>query len=75
MQPGTQSQGHWHLVSLDEPVSESADNEAFTLHDALASEHEDPVVLATRKLDWEAFIETQLARTGPSCAARQPRSR
>jgi hypothetical protein len=62
MQPGTQLQGRSHLVSLDEPVSESADNEAFTLHDALASEHEDPAVRAARKLDWEAFIETQPAR-------------
>jgi hypothetical protein len=64
MATGTQLNGHTHLVSLEEllPMEEES-NEMLTLGDVLSTDHEDPAMIAARRLDWEAFCETQPARS------------
>ena len=64
MQPGTQLHGRSRLESLDALVPlEGENNETFTLHDMLSNDHEDPAMIAARKLDWESFCETQPNRS------------
>jgi len=64
MEPATQLNGHAQLVSLDQLVSMNGlDNEVFTLGDMLSNDREDPAAVATRRLDWESFCETQPSRS------------
>ena len=64
MQSGTQLKQNTQVVSLEEPVPrEGADHEAFTLGDVLSNDQEDPAMVAARRLDWEAFRQTQPARS------------
>jgi hypothetical protein len=63
MQPATQVSGRTQVVSLEALVpTEGADNETFTLGDALSNDHEDPAMIATRRLDWDSFCESQSLR-------------
>ena len=63
MQPGTQLNGHTQLVSLEETVHmDVVGNETLTLGDVLSNDREDPGIIATRRLDWSSFCETQPAR-------------
>jgi len=55
MGTGTQLNGSTRLHSLNEVVCESEGEEIFELHDVISNDHEDPSVLAGRKLDWETF--------------------
>src|SRR5512133_3501475 len=65
-----------HVVSLDQPVpSEAEHNELFTLGDMLSVDREDPARIACRRLDWEAFSQTQPERSRAileSTAAGEP---
>ncbi len=64
MAPGTQVSGRTRVVSLEELVpTEGADNETFTLGDVLSSDREDPAMIATRRLDWQSFCQTQPTRS------------
>ena len=63
MATGTQLNGHTQVVSLDEVVPmDGIDNETFTLGDMLSNDSEDPGMIATRRLDWDSFCETQPLR-------------
>jgi hypothetical protein len=64
MQSGTQLNQNTQVVSLEEPVPmEDTDNEIFTLADVLSTDREDPAMVAGRRLDWEAFCDTQPTRS------------
>lgn len=53
----TQLNGSTQLHSLNEVVSESeCGNEIFELQDVISNDREDPSTLATRKIDWDAFL-------------------
>jgi hypothetical protein len=57
MASATQLNGASKLHSLNEVVSQSeAGEEIFELHDVISTDHEDPSVRATRKLDWDEFM-------------------
>ncbi len=63
MATGTQLNGHTQVVSLDEIVLMGGiDNETFTLGDVLSNDREDPAMIATRRLDWDSFGQTQPLR-------------
>jgi hypothetical protein len=55
----TQLAGRTRLHSLEEVVAEDQENggEIFLLHDVLSDDREDPSTKATRKMDWEQFID------------------
>ena len=64
MQSGTQLNQNTQLVSLEEvSLVEGENNESFTLGDVLSSDQEDPAMVAARRMDWEAFRETQPVRS------------
>ena len=63
MQPAAQLTGRTQVVSLEALVpTEQGDNETYTLGDMLSRDCEDPAIMATRRLDWQCFCETQPAR-------------
>jgi hypothetical protein len=52
----TQLQGHVEPHSFNEVVSSSeTGDEIFELHDVIASDDEDPSIIAARNLDWQSF--------------------
>jgi len=54
---GTQLDGHAEQVSMDEEIP-SENDECLTLHDALSVDSEDPSIIASRNLDWDAFCQS-----------------
>src|SRR5947209_2214973 len=57
MGSATQLNGSSRLHSLHEVVSQSeAGDEIFELHDVISQDHEDPSVLAARKIDWDTLF-------------------
>ena len=60
MATATQLKGRTRLHSLEEVVAEDEETggEIFLMHDVLAGHHqEDPATKATRKMDWQAFVD------------------
>ena len=57
MHPGTQLAGRSRLVSLEQPLNcTSEDDEPTCLHDMLAGKTEDPSTAACRRLDWAPLV-------------------
>jgi hypothetical protein len=58
MGSSTQLNGTSRLHSLNEVVAEDeAGCEIFELQDVLSNDHEDPGMVAARKLDWDRFLD------------------
>jgi hypothetical protein len=51
----TQLNGVVENHSLSEVVNQNEGDEIFELHDVIASDAEDPSIIAARNLDWQAF--------------------
>jgi hypothetical protein len=65
MAQGTQLDRKSCVLSLEEEVGYDPElDEAVTLGDVLAGNHEDPSIAAGRNIDWELFIETHDYRYG-----------
>jgi hypothetical protein len=62
---GTQLDGSSSVLSFEEEVGYDPElDEPITLEQLLASEHEDPSLVAARNIDWELFIRTRDYRYG-----------
>ena len=62
---GTQLDGNSSVLSFEEEVGYDPElDEPITLGQLLASEHEDPSMVAARNIDWELFIATHDYRYG-----------
>ena len=65
MAVGTQLDGSSSVLSFEEEVGFDPElDEPITLGEWLASEHEDPSMVAARNVDWELFIATHDYRYG-----------
>jgi hypothetical protein len=65
MAAGTQLDGSSSVLSFEEEVGYDPElDEPITLGELLASEHEDPSMVAARNIDWELFIATHDYRYG-----------
>ena len=65
MAAGTQLDGSSSVLSFEEEVGYDPELDApITLGELLASEHEDPSMVAARNIDWELFIATHDYRYG-----------
>jgi len=65
MATGTQLDHKSSVLSFEEEVGWDPELDApITLGDLLASEHEDPSMVAARNMDWELFIRTHDYRYG-----------
>ena len=62
---GTQLDGSSSVLSFEEEVGYDPELDApITLGELLASDHEDPAIVAGRNIDWELFISTHDYRYG-----------
>ncbi|MCE9610328.1 MAG: hypothetical protein K8R23_09060 [Chthoniobacter sp.] len=63
--PTTQLDGCSSVLSMEEEVGWDPEmNEPITLGELLASEHEDPAMMAARDIDWDLFLATHDYRYG-----------
>jgi hypothetical protein len=57
--PAAQLNGHAWVQSMDAPIGEGEHgDEILTLHDAFASNADDPATIAARRLNWAAVLDS-----------------